>query len=415
MTSDCCELSPHESRAESPHAPERRALLTDDQEPTSPSHEFALRTRILGAYGRHSVEDAGPLETLADHADMSDAEAVGILLTAIREHETDPNFSRRTLRRLKELVSGAPSFAPDPQWSAEARAEAAMIEFHSPYAEVRAVTDPVGDPSVPVETLRAYALGILLMGAVTALNTTMDAMSNYLRLSTVFTAANPGLSIGTTVMQLVLAPCGHFLAWALPDWGVSVRGRRISLNPGPWTLKEQTLATIMFSVVQGAASTYYVYVVQRLPKYYDQSWVSWGYEITLALAVQFLGFGFAGLLRRIAVYPTTMLWPSVLPTLALNRALCQQRKGGGDVPLNGWRISQRTFFLAAFVAMFIWWWVPNLLFRALRAFNWMTWIAPQNFALAVITGFYGGLGFNPIATFEWTVSGTGALITPWFR
>ena len=44
----------------------------------------------------------------------------------------------------------------------------------------------------------------------------------------------------------------------------------------------------------------------------------------------------------------------------------------------------------------------------------MTWIAPQNFNLGMVTGFYGGLGFNPIATFDWNVSGTGMLVTPFF-
>lgn len=375
--------------------------------------EFACRSRILGDYGRSSLQDAGSLEAVADRAGMSDGEAVEILLRAIREHDKDPNYPRRTLERMKALLRGPASFAASPEWSTEVRAEAAMIDGHSPYAEVRAVTDPVDDPDTPVETLRAYLLGILLMGAATALNTTMDAMSNYLRLSSLFASHNPGLSVGGTVLQLVLAPAGHFLAWALPDWGITVRGRRISLNPGPWSVKEQTLATILFSIVQGAASTYYVYLAQRLPQYYNERWVSWGYEITLALSVQFLGFGFAGLLRRVAVYPTTMLWPSVLPTLALNRVLCGQCEG--PTPANGWRISQRVFFGLACASMFVWYWFPNVVFRALRAFNWMTWIAPRNFALAAVTGFYGGLGFSPLATFEWTVSGTGSLITPWFR
>ena len=44
----------------------------------------------------------------------------------------------------------------------------------------------------------------------------------------------------------------------------------------------------------------------------------------------------------------------------------------------------------------------------------MTWISPQNFTLAMVTGFYGGMGINPWATFDWNVSGTNALVTPWF-
>lgn len=32
----------------------------------------------------------------------------------------------------------------------------------------------------------------------------------------------------------------------------------------------------------------------------------------------------------------------------------------------------------------------------------------------MITGFYGGLGYNPIATFDWNVAGTRMLVTPFF-
>lgn len=65
--------------------------------------------------------------------------------------------------------------------------------------------------------------------------------------------------------------------------------------------------------------------------------------------------------------------------------------------------------------MFVYFWIPNYLFKALRSFNWMTWIAPENFTLAMITGFWGGMGFNPWATFDYNVAGVGEfLITPWF-
>lgn len=35
----------------------------------------------------------------------------------------------------------------------------------------------------------------------------------------------------------------------------------------------------------------------------------------------------------------------------------------------------------------------------------MTWIAPDNFNLGMITGSYGGMGFNPISTLDWNTSG----------
>ena len=139
--------------------------------------------------------------------------------------------------------------------------------------------------------------------------------------------------------------------------------------------------------------------------------MTFGYEITLALATQTFGLGFAGLLRRFVVFPVTSIWPKVLPTLALNRALLLPEK---RERIHGWTITRYRFFLTAFGAMFVWFWIPNSLFTALRLFNWMTWIAPNNFTLATVTGSYGGMGFNPWATFDWNVSGTGHLVTPFF-
>jgi hypothetical protein len=43
--------------------------------------------------------------------------------------------------------------------------------------------------------------------------------------------------------------------------------------------------------------------------------------------------------------------------------------------------------------------------------NWMTWIAPNNFALANITGSYGGMGFNPISTLDWNTAGKSSVLS----
>lgn len=67
--------------------------------------------------------------------------------------------------------------------------------------------------------------------------------------------------------------------------------------------------------------------------------------------------------------------------------------------------------------MFVYYWFPGYLFTALSTFNWMTWIAPNNFLLALLTGSETGLGlFNPITTFDWKVatSSYAALAQPFF-
>lgn len=271
---------------------------------------------------------------------------------------------------IKFLVQGAKvADLEASDWSLQVRTEAAMIKYHSPYPEVRSVTDPYDDPTIPVETLRSYFLGLVFMAGSTALNT-------------FFSPRQPAISIGSNVMQLLLTPCGLFLAKVLPDWGFTLRGVRHSLNPGPWSFKEQMFSTIIFTVANSAGGVYYVYLVQRLPQYLDHHWVTFGYEIVLALAVQMFGFGFAGLLRRFVVYPVTAIWPKVLPILALNKALVQPEDKHAVV--NGWRMTRYRFFMLAFLAMFVYFWIPNTLFTALHLFNWMTWIAPNNFNLGTL-------------------------------
>ena len=99
--------------------------------------------------------------------------------------------------------------------------------------------------------------------------------------------------------------------------------------------------------------------MQKLPQYLKQEWVSFWYEILLALGVEYLGFGFAGLLRRFVIFPVETIFPSVLPTLALSRALVVPEKRGQAI--NGWRLTRYKFFLLAGGAMYLWFWFPNFL------------------------------------------------------
>ena len=127
-----------------------------------------------------------------------------------------------------------------------------------------------------------------------------------------------------------------------------------------------------------------------------------------------LGKGFAGYLRRFSVYPVKALWPTILPIIAMNRALTKPEPREN---INGWTVSRYKFFYIATICMFFYYWLPGYLFTALSTFNWMTWIAPQNMTLAILTGSSLGLGlFNPLTTFDWNVatSSYAALSQPFF-
>lgn len=286
-------------------------------------------------------------------------------------------------------------------WDLQVRLEAVLIAYHSPYPQVRAVTDPYDDPTIPVETIRVYILGIIW--------TAIGAVINQF-----FSDRLPSISLDPAVVQVFLYPCGILLEYILPKKKIKIWRYTIDLNPGPWNYKEQMLATVFYSVSCPIGTSYVSsnITVQKMEMFYNNKWVDFGYQVLLILSNNFLGFGFAGIFRRFAVYPPEAIWPSVLPTLALNRALMVPEK---KEIINGWRISKYNFFFITFAASFVYFWIPTYLFAALSTFNWMTWIKPYNFNLAAITGTNFGLGLNPIPTFDWNVINTNSpLVLPFF-
>ncbi|KAK9455515.1 OPT oligopeptide transporter protein-domain-containing protein [Dipodascopsis uninucleata] len=328
-------------------------------------------------------------------------EAIDILKKAIIEHEEDTNFPIEVMEKIKKLIRG-PDFYGNSyeKYEYDLKAEACLIGYFSPYPEVRSVTDPIDDEDVPVETFRVYFLAVIwtIIGS---------------GIFQFFSTRQPSIYLSSTVIQLFLYPCGKFLEMVLPDWGFMIKGTRYTLNPGPWNFKEQMAATIMINVaVGGAYVALYNIIVQRLEIFYGNKWATLGYQFLLIISSQFFGFGFAGVLRRWVIYPVKAVWPSVLPSIALSRALLKEQKREN---INGWTISQYWFFIVVCSASFVYFWFPNYLFQALSTFNWMTWIAPNNFLLAMVTGSNFGLGVNPWTTFDWNIARKfSPLVTPFY-
>lgn len=269
-------------------------------------------------------------------------------------------------------------------WVLQVRIEAALIEYWSPYPEVRSATAPFDDPSELCETWRAYVAGIIWVGISSFIN-------QY------FKQRFPSISLPSAACQVLIYPTGLVLS-LIPSFKIPLlKGYVFDSNPGKWTNKEQMLATMMVAIT----STPYIegpLFAQRMPTYYGKTWVTWGYQVLLGLSTQFIGFGLAGIVRKFCIYPIKSVWPTILPTVVTNRALLIKDKKEN---INGWTISRYYYFFAIFTFSFIWYWVPGYLFTALSYFSWLTWIKPYNFNLSMVTGFNSGLGLNPIPTFDW--------------
>ncbi|KAJ6475755.1 small oligopeptide transporter [Mycena vitilis] len=250
-------------------------------------------------------------------------------------------------------------------------------EEDSPYPEVRSAVANFDDPDMPASTIRSWTLGILFSMVIPCMNQ-------------FFHFRYPSVNIGPIVAQLIAFPIGR--TWA--RWVPNVALFGVPLNPGPFTIKEHVLIIVMAGVGSGSAYATDVVAVQKT--FYDQSF-GFPFQWMLVVSTQCIGFAIGGITRRFLVNPPSMIWPNTLVSCALFNTLHSQNYAGvGKHP----GMSRERFFLLAFTATAVWYFVPGYLFQALSYFSWACWIAPNNVIVNQLFGYRSGLGFS-IITLDW--------------
>lgn len=326
-----------------------------------------------------------------------------------RIHDNDPNFPTSVIHKIRAFLDNESVFAnPEkhPHLIQEMKLEAALVTNNSPYAEVRAVVSNKDNPATPCSTIRSWAIGLCFSVLLAFINQLFDIRQ-------------PAIRVMANVAQLLAYPIGKAAENWLPDYGFTLFGTRHSLNPGPFSKKEHMLVTIMANVAYNTPYTNLIIWVQYLPQYFDQPYASqFGYQVLIALATNFVGYGMAGLCRRFLVYPSYCVWPASLVTIALNSAFHTNANPAVEGPFKRvWRISRIKFFYFAFASMAIWFWFPNYIMVSLSRFNWLSWIAPDNLNLNTVAGFNNGLGLNPFPTWDWNIllwDSADPLMVPFF-
>ncbi|KAK4703366.1 hypothetical protein P7C70_g2848, partial [Phenoliferia sp. Uapishka_3] len=370
----------------------------EKKEPSPASSEVAIDEKVANELGLTGKELSDVLPVV-EHLSLDEARE--IIRETIDGKDLDPNFDTDLLKRARAaLEESALSHETARKLVEELKLEAALFD-DSPYLEVnpsapqssktltsgplahsqvRAVIENTDDPSMPVNTFRAWFLGFIYVTVGTGINV-------------FFSARYPGISVTTFCAQVIAYPMGKFMEWCLPTKKVKIFGYECSLNPGPFNMKGV-----------GVYSTDIIFV-QRLPKYFNQTQLGAnpGYQILMTLSTQMIGFAVAGLSRRFLVYPPSMIWPQTLATVALNRSFHQEE----NAPANGWKITRLRFFLWVFIGYSLYFVFPDAIFQALSYFN------PTNVKLALITGSVTGLGINPwTQTFDYNNLFIDPLITP---
>ncbi|KAL8046262.1 hypothetical protein ABFX02_08G166300 [Erythranthe guttata] len=266
-------------------------------------------------------------------------------------------------------------------------------ENYHPIEQVRLTVPPTDDPTMPALTFRTWTLGLTSCVMLAFVNQFFGYRQNSLYISSV-------------TAQIVTLPLGKFMARVLPEKKFAVAGRSFSFNPGPFNLKEHVLITIFASC--GSSGVYAVSIVTIVKAFYHRQLhpvAAW----LLAQTTQMLGYGWAGIFRKILVDSPYMWWPDNMVAVSLFRALHEEEarpKGG---------LSRLQFFLIVFVTSFAYYIIPAYFFPSISAVSvlcliWKDSIFPQQLG----SGLHG-MGIGSFA-FDWaTVSFIGNPIsTPAF-
>ncbi|KAL5513009.1 hypothetical protein ACEPAH_3407 [Sanghuangporus vaninii] len=299
--------------------------------------------------------------------------------------------------------------------------DAGQIEDDSPYPEVRCAVSNVDDPEMPASTLRAWVMGIFCAVLFPGVNQFMQFRW-------------PTVALSNLVAVLLSYPVGRLWARIVPQKKIF----GVSLNPGPFTMKEHVIVTIMASVGGRSAYATDIIAVQRV--YYGQQY-NFSYQWMLVMSTQLIGFSIGGISRRFLVAPPSMIWPANLVSCALFNTLhSQEYIGMGS--RGGW--SREKFFTVCLIAGTVYYFFPGYLFTALSMFSWVCWIAPNNYSVLLtdvrcsgethlsrnamflpfadltkslkqMFGYASGMGMS-VLTFDWAQIAyiSSPLATPWW-
>lgn len=128
--------------------------------------------------------------------------------------------------------------------------------------EVALVVPETDDPTLPVMTFRAVFLGISTCTVLIVLNT-------------FFAFRTQPLTIAPILMQIIILPLGKLMASTLPtrEYNLPLMNWKITLNPGPFNMKEHVIATIFANCgfSPGGGDAYPIGAITAMKLYYKQS------------------------------------------------------------------------------------------------------------------------------------------------
>jgi OPT family oligopeptide transporter len=175
-----------------------------------------------------------------------------------------------------------------------------------------------------------------------------------------------------------------------------------SLNPGPWSAKENVLVTV--TAASGATSNAAWSSISLAQLYYD-TYIPAAASIFFMWAIVYIGYAMAALARQFLLYDPIYTWPYALMQTAVFETL---NKSVAD----SWIAKKQKFvFFATFVFIIFWQFLPEYVFPMLSSLSFLCWVAPRNPIANFIGGGIGGMGFLNL-TLDWANISNQTFISP---
>ncbi|KAF9929288.1 hypothetical protein FBU30_001718 [Linnemannia zychae] len=209
-------------------------------------------------------------------------------------------------------------------------------------------------------------------------------------------------------VNLVSYVLGVGMAKVLPHGSFTIGRFTLSLNPGPFNIKEHALIGITVSTASTTA--FAIDIITTLDLFLHHRMGSFG-AIVLIITTQCLGYGMAGVLRKYLVYPAEMVWWSNLVNVVFYNAIHSTDEFKTKKMIRGW--SYMKFFWIICGTIFLYEFLPQFIAPLLLFFDWVCWISPFNRDFwAMFSSMPGGGAGILSLSFDWTVIGGYTLWLP---
>ncbi|KAI8914276.1 OPT oligopeptide transporter protein-domain-containing protein [Gorgonomyces haynaldii] len=216
--------------------------------------------------------------------------------------------------------------------------------------------------------------------------------------NTIFSFRTNAFSLPTAVATLLSYPMGIFLAKVLPR----AKFLGLSFNPGAFTIKEHILIAIIAGTAGGKPYGIYNVTAQYFERAMNNKEVTLWNSLAWIFCSQFIGYGLSGLCRRFLVKPKSMLWPGVLPNIALFNSFHNVNTFTDENAYKGGMSKYSVFWLSA-GAMGLWHFLPNFFVTSLTSVALLCLISKdKNINFLASTRVNEGVGILGIS-FDWSV------------